>query len=199
MTRLGMVIDLKKCTGCYACSVACKASNSTPPGVMWARVLKRETGESAPGERVTLPVLCMHCANPPCVKVCPSGATYKRQDGVVVVDHQKCVGCRYCMMACPYGARYFHARREYYYGEATPFEASGYRNNPNGVVSKCDLCTERVKAGQEPACVEACPTRARIFGDWEAPDSKLKEAIKDRESSQLRPELGTDPSVYYVR
>ena len=112
MTRLGMVIDLKKCTGCYACSIACKASNNTPPGATWARVLKRETGEDAPGERAVLPVLCMHCANPPCVKVCPAGATFKMKDGVVVVDSDKCVGCRYCMMACPYGARYFQPTKE---------------------------------------------------------------------------------------
>jgi phenylacetyl-CoA:acceptor oxidoreductase subunit 1 len=199
MTRLGMVIDLKKCTGCYACSIACKASNNTPPGATWARVLKRETGEDAPGERAVLPVLCMHCANPPCVKVCPAGATFKMKDGVVVVDSDKCVGCRYCMMACPYGARYFQPTKEYYYDEATPNATAGIKSHPAGVVSKCDLCSERVKGGQEPACVEACPTNARIYGDWHDPNGKLQEAVKDRQSEQLRPELGTDPSVRYLR
>src|SRR3972149_1731048 len=104
--RLAMAIDLRRCTGTYACVTACKAANYTPPGVLWARVVKREVGDRYPAQRVTLPLLCMQCADPPCVKVCPTGATYRRdEDGVTAMDSDKCIGCRYCIMACPYGAR----------------------------------------------------------------------------------------------
>lgn len=200
--RYGMVIDLKRCIGCYGCQIACKAEHATPPGIFYARVFKQEIGKYPNVRRLSLPLLCMHCADPPCLHVCPTGATAKREEdgGVVVIDKDKCVGCRYCMMACPYGARYFHAKeREYFPGQGlTPYEEWGYKDHPPGVVEKCDFCVERVEKGLMPACVANCPTKARYFGDLDDPYSEVSRLIRERGGSQLHPELGTDPSVYYL-
>jgi molybdopterin-containing oxidoreductase family iron-sulfur binding subunit len=195
-----MVIDLKRCIGCYACQIACKAEHTTPPGVLYARVVKRELGKYPNVRRISLPVLCMHCAEPPCVEVCPTGASAKGADGIVAVDADKCVGCRYCMMACPYGARYFHAEeRAYFPGQGlTPNEERGYRDHPTGVVEKCDFCRHRLGNGALPACVANCPAVARYFGDLDDPKSEVSRLIRDRGGFQLRPELGTNPSVYYL-
>ena len=198
--RYGMVIDLKRCIGCYGCQIACKAEHATPPGVLYAKVVKREIGKYPNARRISLPLLCMHCAHPPCVEVCPTGASIQRADGIVEVDSAKCVGCRYCMMACPYGARYFHAEeREYFPGLGlTPYEQCGYKNHPTGVVEKCNFCRERLGNGTLPACVSNCPAKARIFGDLDDPSSEVSRLIRDRAGFQLNPELGTDPSVYYL-
>ena len=198
--RYGMVIDLKRCIGCYACQIACKAEHATPPGVLYARVVKREMGRYPNVRRLSLPVLCMHCADPPCVQVCPTGASLKAPDGIVSVDADRCVGCRYCMMACPYGARYFHAQeREYFPGQGlTPNEEIGYKKHPPGVVEKCDFCRHRLGNGGVPACVANCPAVARYFGDLDDPDSHVSRLIGERGGFQLRPELGTNPSVYYL-
>src|SRR3990172_8775953 len=127
MSRRGMVIDLKRCNGCHACTVACKAENATPPGVFWGRVLEHETGKYPTPKRTFLPVLCNHCENAPCVKVCPTGASSQREDGLVLVDYQKCIGCRACMTACPYQARYYMKEIHGYYGDQlTPYEQLGY-------------------------------------------------------------------------
>src|SRR5450759_2956107 len=115
--RYGMAIDLKKCVGCMACTTACKAENQTRPGIFWNIVRDREFGEYPTLTRVFLPTPCMHCGNPPCVKVCPSGASHRREeDGIVLIDYEKCVGCRYCVEACPYGARYFNGDADGYFG-----------------------------------------------------------------------------------
>jgi Fe-S-cluster-containing dehydrogenase component len=198
--RLGMVIDLKRCIGCYACQIACKAEHATPPGVLYARVVKQEVGIYPNARKTTLPLLCMHCADPPCVKVCPTGATTKRADGIVDVDANKCVGCRYCMMACPYGARFFNDEvRAYFPGNGlTPYEEQGYKNHPTGVVEKCNFCSERLERHEEPACVANCPAKARIFGDLDDPSTEVSMLIRSRPALQLHPELGTDPSVYYL-
>ncbi|MBI2304592.1 MAG: 4Fe-4S dicluster domain-containing protein [Chloroflexi bacterium] len=199
--RYGMVIDLKRCIGCYGCHLVCKAENATPPGVFWARVLKREYGRYPNVRRLSVPLLCMQCQEPECEKVCPTGATQKRADGIVTVDASKCVGCRYCMMACPYNARYYHAKERYYFPETggpTPFEAIGYQKHPPGTVSKCNFCLPRVGAGLEPACVANCMTKARYFGDLDDPYSEVSRLIRDKGGYQLQPELGTDPSVYYL-
>ncbi len=202
MPRLGMVIDLKKCAGCYACVAACKAEHATPPGVFWCRVVKQESGTYPRVRRVPLPLQCMHCADPPCEKVCPTGATEQRTDGIVFVDYAKCMGCRACMIACPYQARYFLAElRPYYGGQGlTPYEAFGYVANGyvQGTVTKCNFCLERLEAGNEPACVANCPGRARYFGDLGDPESDPSRLIRDRRGFQLHPEFGTDPSVYYL-
>jgi len=192
-----MVIDLKRCVGCNACATICKAENGTPPGVLRSKVLRKETGTFPNVRRVSLPVLCMHCENPPCVDVCPSGATYKREDGIVVVDKEVCIGCRACMTACPYEARYFVDHEGGYFGpELTPFEAVKYGDKPRGVVDKCDFCLSsgRLERGEKPACVQNCIAEARFFGTKE----EMAELIAQRGGYQLRPELDTEPSVYYL-
>ena len=197
--RYGMVIDLKKCIGCYACAVACKAENATPPDVLWCRVIKQESGTYPLVRRISVPLQCMHCGKPACLPVCPTGATYKRADGIVDIDRDKCVGCRACMMACPYQARFFQEGNETYFpGGVTPYEARGYGRHQAGTVSKCNFCLPRLEQGLEPACVANCIARARIFGDLDDPQSEVSRTIRERGGAQLYAELGTDPSIYYL-
>lgn len=199
MTRYGLVIDLKRCIGCDTCTIACKAVNATSRGIMWNRVLKYETGKYPNSQLNFLPITCMHCEEPECEKVCPTGATTKRDDGIVVVDSDKCVGCRYCMVACPYAIRYFFDELQTYYPDhITPYEEIGYKKHKLGTVQKCDFCLERVKQGLQPACVVACPANARFFGDLDDPDSEVSKLIRERKGFVLNPELGTKPSVYYL-
>ncbi|MBI2854172.1 MAG: 4Fe-4S dicluster domain-containing protein [Chloroflexi bacterium] len=199
MSRLGMVIDLKTCIACYACVVSCKVENGTPPTVFWAKVLEREEGKYPTARRIILPVLCNHCQDPPCLRVCPSGATTKREDGIVLVDAKKCVGCKACMTACPYDSRYFIKEIRGYFGEdLVPCERVSYQKHQEGVVEKCTFCVERVKKGLEPACVQVCPASCRHFGDLDDPNSEVSRLLKARLSFQLLPEIGTKPSVYYL-
>lgn len=199
--RWGMVIDLKRCIGCYGCQLSCKAEHGTPPGVFFARVLKQEEGTYPNVSQIFLPVLCFHCDEPPCEEVCPTGATEKSAvDGVVSIDQDLCVGCRACMMACPYAARYYNdVTRNYFPNNGpTPYEKARSTRHPEGVVMKCDFCTERVERGKEPACVANCPTVARYFGDLDSPTSEVSRLIKERAGYTLHAELGTGPNVYYL-
>jgi len=198
--QLGIVIDLKRCIGCYGCQVACKAEHATRPGTTYARLFRRESGSYPEVRRLSLPLLCMHCREAPCVEVCPTGASQKRLDGIVFVDAEACVGCRACMMACPFGARYFQDRERSYFGDglATPFERLRYPAHQTGVVEKCDLCRDRLDGDLEPACVANCMCRARVFGDLDDPDSEVSRLIREKGGFQLNAELGTDPSVYYL-
>jgi Fe-S-cluster-containing dehydrogenase component len=198
--RYGMVIDLKRCVGCYGCQLSCKAEHGTPPGVFFARVSKREFGTFPNTQLIFLPLLCFHCAEAPCVDVCPSGASHYREGGIVDIDANACVGCRACMQACPYSARYYNEeQRNYFPGQGlTPYEKARYAKDNAGIVMKCNFCIDRVQDGLEPACVANCATRARTFGDLDDPHSEISRLIRLRGGQQLQPEQGTNPSVYYL-
>lgn len=209
--RWVMVIDLRKCVGCKACTVACIAENALPPGVAYRPVIEEEIGSYPNVARRFLPRPCMQCGNPPCVPVCPVGATWKREDGIVVVDYDVCIGCRYCLVACPYNARYFdfgeyytsetprmmdyESRRFYEYGEE--WERRG-DESPVGNARKCHFCIHRIENGELPACVTTCIGRATYFGDANNPKSLVSKLIASPNVMRLKEELGTEPSVYYL-
>lgn len=200
-----MVIDLRRCVGCDSCTVACRVENFTPPGILWCDIRKSERGSYPDAKLISIPVNCYHCKNPPCVKVCPTGASYKQEDGVVLVDYEKCIGCQACILSCPYRARSFvYGVAEYYPGKGlTPYEhlrdsMKGSKRHVPGVTEKCTFCVGRVDDGRQPFCVETCIGEARFFGDLNDPNSKVSELIAKRGALQMRPDLGTDPSVYYI-
>ncbi len=198
--RYGMVIDLKRCIGCYGCQISCKSENATPPGILWSRVSFYESGRYPNVKKMHVPLLCMHCGDPPCVSVCPTGASIKRPDGIVSIDSTKCIACQYCVIACPYRARSFYPKKgEYFPGQGlTPYERFGYQKHPTGVVEKCDFCLSRVQQGLEPACVISCMAKARYFGDLDDPGSEVSQLIRNHGGFQIYPEMSTDPSVYYL-
>jgi len=209
--RWGMVIDLRKCIGCSACTIACVAENKLPPGVVYRPVIDEEIGEYPNVTRKFLPRPCMQCDNPPCVPVCPVGATYKRADGVVAINYDQCIGCRYCVVACPYNARSFDAGERY--TDATPavsavetlpaYEYGQARTraegaSPVGNARKCHFCVHRLDAGMLPACVTTCIGRATYFGDTSDPESMVAELVGKPNVTRLKEELGTQPRVYYL-
>jgi len=202
MARLGMVIDLKRCIGCNACTMACKQENGTPEGVHYARVITREVGTYPKTKRTFLPVLCNHCDDAPCAQACPSGATWIRSDGLVLVERERCIGCRACAVACPYMNRHFIEKGllQHGYGSdgLSPYEAVKFLEFEEGTNTKCTLCAHRVDQGLEPACVVTCPTDARIFGDLEPEDGKLQKLVRERKGWTLLPECNTKPSVFYL-
>lgn len=200
MARYGMVINLKRCVGCFACVMACKAEHITPAQVFWNKVIVEEKG-SYPNARMTfLPVLCNQCANPPCETVCPTGATHKQINGIVAVDSTKCIGCGYCVVACPYRQRTVNPKKAGYFKDKglTPLEEQGYLGHQRGTVTKCNFCQERVTHGKEPACVVACPAKARLFGDLENASSDAAQALGRHSAFRLLPGLNTEPAVYYI-
>jgi len=201
VTRWGMVIDLARCVGCNACTLACKIENGTPPDVYWTRVYTEEAGTYPDVETTYVPALCNHCEDAPCVKVCPTGASHQRADGIVLVNQDACIGCRFCMMACPYNERFYlrHGTLETgYFGERTEFEDAKWPLFTEGTVHKCTFCAHRVDEGLEPACVVTCPTEARVFGDLEDEESKVSVLIRERDGRTAMPEAETRPSVYYL-
>lgn len=203
MARYGMVFDLRRCIGCNACVVGCKQENSLPDGVFFTRTLSEEYGVYPTVSRVYIPTLCNHCEDAPCEKVCPSGATYTRPDGIVMVDSDLCIGCGSCAVACPYDQRSemspeLFKKGLFGDGKLTPFEEQGYARFTPGMVTKCDFCSGRVDAGLDPACVVTCPTDARIFGDLDDPDSKPSQLIRERGGRAPLPEKNTRPKVFYV-
>jgi len=211
-TRWAMVIDVKKClqdSGCTRCIEACDRAHNIPDFKDRAHEVKwiwKEPYEHmfppdgaeytlATFRDVPLPVFCNHCDDPPCVRVCPTQSTWKREDGVVMMDWHRCIGCRYCMAACPYGSRSFN------WVDPRPHIAQlnpDFPTRMRGVVEKCDLCEERLAQGQLPACVEACKQKAMVFGNLEDPDSEVRELLRTRYAIRRRPELGTRPQIYYL-
>lgn len=198
--RWGMAIDLKRCVACQSCTIACKVENGTPPGVFWMRVLEKEEGAYPSARKVFLPLRCNHCSEPPCVPVCPTGASYKRKkDNLVLIDQNKCIGCRACIVACPYQVRFIPEDSKGYYAEGlTPFEAQSHQKWQPRTVQKCTFCVHRLEEGLDPACVQTCPTRALVYGDLNDPESEISRLIRQRNHFQPRAECGTDPSVYYL-
>lgn len=177
--QYGMLIDLRRCIGCQACTVACKAEADVPLGVSRSWVEYAEKGLYPNVGRSFLPRLCNQCSEPHCVRVCPTGATYKRpQDGIVVVDQGVCIGCLYCAQACPYDMRFL--------------------NPVTRFADKCDLCIHRVAKGLVPSCVNTCQGRARIFGDVNDPASEINKLIATNPVSVIRETYGTQPNVYYI-
>jgi Fe-S-cluster-containing dehydrogenase component len=199
----GMGIEVEKCIGCNRCVEACKAENDVPPEPFYFRTWVERYSITRSGETVVecisthprnpeeapqddrdvvrsffVPKLCNHCAHPPCVQVCPVGATFSTEDGVVLVDKERCIGCRYCIQACPYGARFF--------------------NPATKTADKCTFCYHRVAKGLLPACVEVCPTQARIFGDLRSKASRLIRFQRMNKINVLKPALNTEPKVYYA-
>ncbi|MBB1092549.1 4Fe-4S dicluster domain-containing protein [Rhodopseudomonas palustris] len=208
--RYVMAIDLRRCVGCQTCTAACKSANATAPGVQWRRVLDQETGEFPDVRRTFLPVACMHCANPPCVEVCPTTATRRREDGLVTIDYDICIGCANCIMACPYDARSIEHQPRYAFGEAMTHEIA--RSSPErlSVATKCTFCQGRVDraavTGQipgvdpdvTPACVNSCISGAMHFGDVADPDSNVSQLLATSQHFRMHEELETDPSVFYI-
>lgn len=211
MTRYVMAMDLRRCVGCQTCTTACRHANATPPGVQWRQVLDMEVGEYPDVRRAFIPVGCMHCANPPCMHVCPSTATYQRDDGLVGINYDICIGCGYCAVACPYQARHIVHRAEFAYGDK-PTESEAARFDPSrvSVATKCTFCIDRIddakarglKPGVDPevtpACVNSCIAGALHFGDKEDPESNVSKLIRENQTFRMHEELGTDPGVYYI-
>lgn len=219
--KWSMVIDLRKCVGCQACTISCNAENKLPPGNVYRPVITEELGEYPNvGERY-IPRPCMQCEKPPCVPVCPVNATWKREDGITEIDYDQCIGCRYCITACPYSARTFDSGRDYMenapenaisfmskevagkyeyepifdYGKEWPREDD---ESPIGNARKCHFCIHRVENGLLPACVVSCIGRATYFGDANDPESLVSELMARPNVMVLKEEMGTQPKVYYL-
>jgi len=197
--RWGMLVDTSKCnTDCNACVDACNAEHGlgnekhSREDQRSQYIRKVELKHKATGMTHSLPVMCQHCETPPCVDVCPTGASFKRADGIVLVDRHICIGCRYCMMACPYKARSF------VHEELT--DQKPHTPRGKGCVESCTMCVHRIDEGREPACVEACAangSRAIIFGDLNDPDSEISQQLKNYASSEIRADLGLNTGVRY--
>ncbi len=210
--KWAMAIRLRKCweiAGCRDCTDACHRIHNVPDlgspkdEIKWVWTVPYEkvfpehpfevTGEAFRLKPV--PLLCNHCDDPPCIRYCPTRATWKREDGIVMMDFHRCIGCRYCMAGCPYGSRSFNWR------DPRPFikkVTPEFPTRTKGVVEKCNVCEERLSRGLAPACVEACREKALVFGDLKDPDSEIVKTLRDQTVFQRQPELGTKPKVYYV-
>ena len=217
-----MVIDTRKCVGCHACTIACIAENHLPPGVVYRPVVIEESGDFPNIKLKFTPRPCMQCDEPPCVPVCPVNATWKRADGIVAIDYDACIGCRYCLTACPYGARTSDFGQDYQSdaaagadgtviagARATPNEtkpSAEYgkawdrrdHGSPTGNARKCHFCLHKLEHGQLPACTSTCIGRATYFGDTNDPDSVVSELLAKNNVHTLLPHKGTKPRVYYI-
>lgn len=176
--QYALVFDLRRCIGCLTCVMACKAENNLDNGYSWMKVLTENSGNYPHLKMYWQPITCMQCQKPPCIESCPQEAIYKRQDGIVLIDQSKCDGCQACQTACPYDV---------------------IRFNPNGqVAEKCTLCAHRIDQGMEPFCMTECVWKAIHFGDIADPASEVSQLIAKRQGHVVRPEEGTQPSVYYL-
>ncbi len=220
----GMAIDRRKCVGCDACTIGCIAENKLPPGVVYRPVMKEEIGRF-PDQRIeNTPRPCMQCRNPSCVPVCPVHATWKRPDGVTAMDYDKCIGCRHCLTACPYGARTSDFDHRYYDGAAAGAESAPDRpmhgtddawdsqpsheygkhwqraghTSPVGNAQKCHFCLHRLEVGKLPVCVTTCIGRATYFGDLNDDKALITGLIRREHCVRLQEHLGNDPVVYYI-
>ena len=223
MPRWGMVIDLDRCNGCQACEVACRQENNIAVGgpdaarksrtISWMTVRQELHGEWPDLEARFLPTPCMHCERPPCVRVCPTGATMLDDEGLVGQIYPRCIGCRYCANACPYTVKFFNWKKPTYPESALPMLNPDVSTRPAGVVEKCTFCHHRLQKAREqaraenrplreedyvPACAESCPTAAIVFGDLDAPDHLVHRQARDPRAFRLLEELGTEPKVYYL-
>lgn len=192
MARYGMAIDTEHCTGCQTCVVACQMEHALRPQVAWTRVDTVEWGRWPDGGRLHLPHGCLHCDEPACVEVCPTGASFAGDGGVSLVDHELCIGCGVCAAACPYGARTINRTDRRFFDAAVPapYEHGG---TPLGTAEKCTLCVERRETGCDPACVRSCPTGVRAFGDLDDPADPIWDFIAETGAEQL---AGT--ATYYA-
>jgi molybdopterin-containing oxidoreductase family iron-sulfur binding subunit len=200
--KWGMVIDLDKCRDdCTACIDACRNENNVAFhddkrwDIHWIRKVELESTDRANPIEQTVLLMCNHCDNPPCAQVCPVQATYKREDGIVVVDHHRCIGCRYCMIACPYNARFFN------YKENPEWPNKEFPKRSHGVAESCTFCAHLVDRGEQPACVEACEDSgegALVFGNLNDPDSAVSRLVAERPVKRIREDWGTEPKVYYL-
>jgi phenylacetyl-CoA:acceptor oxidoreductase subunit 1 len=206
-----MVIDLRKCIGCNSCTIACKETNKVPSNI-WRRVTDCGLSDYPERQRLFLPMSCMHCTEPPCLKVCPTGATYQRPDGIVEIDYERCLGCGYCIIACPYQARTIF-KEEYEFSVNAILEGTdmhGSALDRIGVCTKCNFCRPCVETGLSrglrpgidpeatPACVVTCSANALYFGDLNDPHSVVSRLIEENKTFSLQEELKTGPSVYYI-
>jgi phenylacetyl-CoA:acceptor oxidoreductase subunit 1 len=209
--RWGMVMDLNRCVGCQTCTIACKHVNDTPPGVQWRQVLDVEYGVFPDVERVFLPVGCQHCDNPPCVPVCPTGATFRRDDGIVAVDYGWCIGCGACAVACPYQARHLVHRRDRYFRDRDTVQEQVVAHEERlGVIQKCTFCSDRIDAARArglapghdpeatPACASACIAQAIRFGDFNDPGDPVAKVAREQPSFVMHEELGARPMIRYL-
>jgi phenylacetyl-CoA:acceptor oxidoreductase subunit 1 len=211
MTRWAMVADIDRCVGCQTCTAACRHANATSPAVEWRRVLDIEAGAFPNVSRTFVPVGCQHCADAPCTDACPTRATWRRDDGIVVMDYDLCIGCAYCEVACPYQARFKIDAPSFAYGSGA-MRHEAQREDPRrlGVAQKCTFCVDRVDFGianglepgrdplATPACVNACIADALHFGDADDPDSNVSRLLREQKHFRMHEELGTQPGFYYV-
>jgi phenylacetyl-CoA:acceptor oxidoreductase subunit 1 len=210
MTRWVMVADLERCVGCQTCTAACRHANATSPAVQWRKVLDIEAGTYPDVSRVFVPVGCQHCADPPCMHVCPTTATRQRAVGIVTIDYDICIGCAYCEVACPYQARFLVHEPHFAYHAVTQNEIERFDPARFGVAQKCTFCSDRIDFGIEngltpginprstPACVNSCIADALHFGDIDDPDSNVSRLLREQRNFRMHAELGTDPGFYYL-
>lgn len=224
MARWGMVIDLDRCTGCGACAAACQLENNVPSvsraeaergrSLQWLRMVHEVEGDFPNAHVKTYPRLCQHCENAPCTYVCPVHATYVSPDGLVAQIYAQCIGCRYCMAACPYSVKTFNWFAPELSEQLRRASNPDVSLRPKGVVEKCTFCSHRLQRAKEiarvkdvslkavdyrPACVEVCPGDAISFGDYDDPDSTVRHLAGDRRTERLLEDLGTEPRVIYLR